>query len=99
MAYVDIHFISGAQGQIDSLLLVGLRAHNHTVLVLGRETELRTPLRYLEEDDGGKCFKCLYRMLRSSTSNIKQLNGFLSHQLSFLSHKWPFQIIAQQLFV
>lgn len=50
MAYVDVHFISDTQGQIYSLLFAGLSAHNHTMLILGRQTELCTPLRDLKED-------------------------------------------------
>ena len=50
MAYVDVHFICHAQGQIYSLLSVGLRAHNHAVLVLGGQTELCTPLRDLKDN-------------------------------------------------
>lgn len=48
VAYVDVHFVSHAQGQIHSLLPAGLRAHNHPVLVLGGQAELGTPLRDLE---------------------------------------------------
>lgn len=44
VADVDIHFISHTQGQIYSPLPVGLRAHDHAVLVLGQQAELSTPL-------------------------------------------------------
>lgn len=44
VADVDVHFIGHAQGQTYSLLPVGLRAHDHAVLVLGRQAELGTPL-------------------------------------------------------
>lgn len=44
VADVDIHFISHTQGQVYSPLPVGLRAHDHAVLVLGQQAELSTPL-------------------------------------------------------
>lgn len=51
VSYVDVHFISHAQGQIYGLLSVGLCAHNHAVLVLRRQTELCTPLRDLKKNN------------------------------------------------
>ena len=50
VAYVDVHFVSHAQGQVHGLLPAGLRAHDHAMLVLGRQAELRAPLRDLKEN-------------------------------------------------
>lgn len=51
VAYVDVHFVGHAQGQVDSLLSAGLGAHHHAVLVLGRQAELGTPLRNLRQSN------------------------------------------------
>lgn len=44
MADVDVHLIGHSQGEVYCLLRVNLGTDHHTVLVMGRQAELSTPL-------------------------------------------------------
>ncbi|MEQ2191820.1 hypothetical protein XENOCAPTIV_002929 [Xenoophorus captivus] len=77
MADVHVHFIGHTQGEIHSLLLVGLCAHNHAVLKLSGQAELCTPLRNLKEDiQQKKCSCCIkhcrvFSIISTSFSKVK----------------------------
>lgn len=100
VANVDIHFVRHAQGELDSGLLVRLRAHHAPVLVADGEAVLGTPLRHLRARGdvsaarkptgargvSGVTVSCVYPQLPLATKERQRNRKALAGLLTFDSH-------------